>query len=94
VPEESRPFTSRGVTSARTSPNVPMHPANSRPVCCISAARFRPTDVANGSSETARHQALHGLHAVREGRVALLRVGSFWRVDVDGFLAGRYRLRQ
>jgi excisionase family DNA binding protein len=29
-----------------------------------------------------------------EGQVPCIRVGSLWRIDVDGFLAGRYRSRK
>jgi excisionase family DNA binding protein len=76
------------------SPNVSPHPANHGQFAALvlhgSGPLFSPTEAAERLG--IKRSTVYSLCA--RGELPHVRVGSLLRIDVNGFLAGHYRLRQ
>src|SRR4051812_23867441 len=94
APDASRPFTSRGVTSTTTSPNVPTYPGHAGQFAALvlhgSEGLVSPKKAAERLG--IKVSTVYSLCA--KSALPCVRLGSLWRIDVEGFLAGRYRVRQ
>jgi len=94
APGGSQTLTSRTVSDPTASPNVPTHPDNHGQFAALvlhgSARLFSPQEAAERLG--IKRSTVYSLCA--RGELPHVRVGSLLRIDVDGFLAGRYRSRQ
>lgn len=91
APDASRHFTSREVTSAPTSPNVPTHPPNPTPFAALavhgSGRLVSPNEAADRLG--IKRSTVYALCA--KGELPHVRLGSLIRVDVETFLSSRLR---
>jgi excisionase family DNA binding protein len=76
---------------AAISPNVPTHPDNHHQFAALvlhgSERLCSPKEAAVRLG--IKRSTVYSLCA--KGELPCVRIGSLWRIDVDGFLAGRYR---
>jgi excisionase family DNA binding protein len=92
--EESRRFTSRRLTPAGISPSVSTRPDNHDQFAALvlrgSERLYSPKEAAGRLG--IKRSTVYTLCA--KGELPCVRIGSLWRIDVDGFLAGRYASRR
>ena len=92
--EEPGSSTFRTVAKASVSPSIPAFPAGhgqfAAQVLQRSARLVSPHEAAERLG--VKRSTIYALCA--KGQLPHVRVGSLLRIDVDGFLAGRYRFRQ